>query len=186
MGDYFPQSIIGSSSFGGIETTGDERFDNPDYFLYDQSVFDMPAYDFFNIYKIQTIFYPFEGLSLDFGYTKNENKFASGIDDNINHFFSEIRFESKDKKISTRLNYTYSKLFDIPGYINTNILKYESHKNIFYEISYKISQTSRLYLNYGIFAGMDEDYINPFFVVPWSLPVLDTRNIVRITYSKKI
>ncbi len=184
-GDQFPQFIMQDTSYGNLVSNDDGRFDSPVTFLDSQQIFDLPSYDYYNIYRMKLFFYPWEPVTLQVAYTKNENKFASGIDDNINHLFFEAKYQDPDKKYQTRMNYTRSKMMNVPDYMETGDLEYESHDNFFTEFAYFFSKDSKMYVHYGIFAGMTDYTSTPYLVSPWSLPTLDTRNIVRVTYSKK-
>lgn len=184
-GDQFPQDIITDTSFGNVNLVDGIRYDDPEVFLYSQDVFELPAYSYYDIYKLKAFIYPVEHTALELSWSKNENKFASGIDDNINHIFVQLKYEPEDKKYLARINYTHSKTMDVADYIENNELNYESHDNYFGEFRYKLTDNSMIYANYGIFAGMTEDPVSPFIVVPWALPVLDTRDIFKIVYSRK-
>ncbi|MBU4148848.1 MAG: tetratricopeptide repeat protein [Candidatus Omnitrophica bacterium] len=202
--EYAPEEWI--SVFGIYENTNDYRFGtgnhpngllNSTYFstetidgkvyrkevpqLYSQGWFDLPPYDRFNIFRAGVSLRPNEKLGIDFDYTKNDFKFAAGIDDNINHIGSTLKYKFTPK-LTGFLKYTFSKLYNMYRLNTSGDLKYEDHHNVFMEFNYNVTEYGLLVIQFG-----EGSVISPVWDATASpygdfYPTLDTQHILRIYY----
>ncbi len=146
-------------------------------FLYDQDIFGLPPYEYYDIYKIKSCIRPISWFECRLSYTKNEDKFATGIDDNVNHVGLDLLFYLP-KNITLWGNYTFSRMYDLYRYNKEGILDYGSHHNFFVGLRWSISKDEYLDLMWGEYAGyMSDSY--------WHLSAVDTQHIFRLVYEKK-
>lgn len=203
--EYSPEDWI--SIFGIYENTNDYRFStgnhpngllNSTYFttetidgnvyrkevpqLYNQFYFDQPPFERFNIYRTGISLRPTENLGVDFDYTKNDFKFAAGIDDNINHFGSTLRYKFNNR-LTGFLKYTFSKAYNLYRLNTSGDLKYEDHHNVFIELDYSVTDYGLLTIQFG-----EGSVVSPVWGATASpfgdfYPTLDTQHILRIYYQ---
>jgi hypothetical protein len=203
--EYVPEEWI--SFFGIYENTNDSQFAtgshpngllNSTYFdtetiegdvirkevpqLYSQGFFDLPPYDRFHVYKLGVSLKPYENLGIDIDFTKNDFKFAAGIDDNINHFGTTFSYKFNER-LTGFLKYTFSKAYNLYRLTSSGDLKYEKHHNVFMEFNYDVTKDSFLTVQYGegnVVSPVWGATANPYGE---SYPTLDTRHILRVYYT---
>jgi len=174
----FPRVLL-CSTYVTDEIIGDYMWDKIVPFLYDQSIFGLPPYDYYHIIKMKTGLTPLEDLQLTFSFTKNQNKYAMpGIDDNGSHFGFEALYKL-GPKAEMFFSYTYSRLYDVYKYEIEGNLDYESHNNFFVGYKYNFSEEEYLKAMWGEYAGYDSDSDY------WHMSALDTRHIFRLVYEKQ-
>ncbi|MCM8770528.1 MAG: hypothetical protein NC936_01490, partial [Candidatus Omnitrophica bacterium] len=150
-------------------------------FLYDQYYFGLPPYDYYNIYKAKFIWQPWpDKLKLTLSYTKNENKFSTGIDDNVNHIGFELDY-TLNKKWDFWAKYTYAKIVDLYELIANDTYLYAGHNNVFLGVRYNLRKDESFTLLFGEFVGYDNEYLD----TNWTLSSLDTQHLFRFFYRKK-
>ena len=204
--EYAPEEWI--SIFGIYENTNDYRFStgnhpngllNSTFFttetiegltfrkevpqLYRQFLFDRPPFERFNIYRTGISLKPSDNLGVDFDYTKNDFKFAAGIDDNINHFGTTLKYKF-NPRLTGFLKYTFSKAYNLFR-VNRDggDLKYEEHHNVFMEFDYEVTDEGLLTVQFG-----EGSVISPVWGATASpfgdfYPTLDTQHILRVYYQ---
>ncbi|MEE8317348.1 MAG: hypothetical protein V3S13_00390 [Candidatus Omnitrophota bacterium] len=202
--EYVPRDWI--SIFGIYENTNDYKFSTGDHpngllnstypttetvdgkvyrvevpFLYSQGFFDLPPYERFHIYRAGVSLKPSENLGIDFDYTKNDFKFASGIDDNMNHFGTTLSFRF-NPRLTGFLKYTYSKLYNLYRLNTSGDLKYEDHHNVFIEMNYDVTDYGFLTVQFG-----EGSVLSPTWDATASpygdfYPTLDTQHMLRVYY----
>ncbi|MFC1667465.1 hypothetical protein ACFL0P_06370 [Candidatus Omnitrophota bacterium] len=150
--------------------------------LYSQGFFDLPPYERFHIYRTGVSLRPTENLGIDFDYTKNDFKFAAGIDDNINHFGTTLKYKF-NPKMTGYLKYTFSKAYNLYRLITSGDLKYEDHHNVFIELDYNVSEYGLLTIQFG-----EGSVVSPVWGATASpfgdfYPTLDTQHILRVYYQ---
>lgn len=178
--DNFPRGILNSSSFTTFGLNGlTYRTDIP--FLYSQGFFDLPPYEYHNVFKTGIGFKPDNKFSVYLDYTRNPNEFAGQIDNHINHVGLEVAYRPVSK-FGMMVKYTWSRAKDPFNIIHGDINTY-SHHNVYTELRYKFDPLSNLVLQYGVgtVPNVSSDSFDPF---GGSLPVLDTQHIVRLSYQK--
>ena len=168
---YFTTEIIGGKVY---------RKEVPQ--LYSQGYFDLPPYGRFNIYRGGVLLKPAAGLGIELDYTKNDFKYAGGIDDNINHFGAALKYEFS-QKLTGFLKYTFSRAYNLYRLNTSGSLKYQSHHNVFIEMDYVVSEDGLLVVQFG-----EGSVISPVWsatVSPFGdfYPTLDTQHIIRIYYN---
>ncbi len=146
-------------------------------FLYDQSIFGLPPYDYYSIVRAHLLFTPFEWLEIRTSFAKNNNKFATGIDDTVNHVGADIIFRPV-KGLELWISYVYTRLYDLYVYNKEHRLDCEGHNNFFLGVQWSSGQDSYVRFLYGEYANYDEDS-------DWYMSSLDTRHIFRLVYERK-
>jgi len=176
-----PRSLLNDYGFT-TETIEGDTYTKKDRYLYDQDFFDLPPYDRFNIYRMGISLKPSKKLGIDLDYTKNDFKFASGIDDNINHFSTTFRY-GFTPKLTGFLKYTFSKAYNLYRLNTSGDLKYQNHHNIFLELNYSVTEHGLLTIQFG-----EGSVVSPVWGAAASpygdfYPTLDTQHILRIYYK---
>ena len=176
----FPRGLINEVSVGTV-TTDNVVYDRLIPFLHHQQPFGLPPYKYYNVAKAKIIYRPVETLTSALSYVYNENKFATGIDDNINHLALEIDF-IPNQKLTIGAKYIYSSSIDIHRLVEDEGQNYDEHHNVFLTASYNISQDQTITFQFGEFVSYRpiEGMHTP---ANWSLSTLDTQHIFRLVYK---
>ncbi len=147
-------------------------------FLYDQDIFGLPPYPYYHILRFKLSYAPWQWLDMNFSYTRNDNKFATGIDDNVNHFGFELRYKPKNGLV-IMFSYVYSQLYDLYEYNQNGVLDFKGHNNFFLGVDWELSENSGLEFMWGEYGPFleDKDY--------WYCSALDTQHLFRIVYKRK-
>lgn len=179
--DNFPRGNLNSSSFA-TTSIYDQVYRNPDPFLYSQTLFPLPPYSFYNIWKTGLRIEPVEKLNIYLDYTRNEFKSAGQVDDNINHVGLEVSY-LPTKKFGLFFKYTYSRWNDVNRMLSGQNKIYLGHHNFFSEFRWFPGTDDQFVLQYG------ESGLTPISTVSYdpfggSLAALDTRHIVRLFYRR--
>ncbi len=176
----FPRGLLNDTSVT-TENADGQTWDKVVPFLYDQQFFNLPPYRYYHIAKTKFIFTPTEAWKYILGYTYNQNKHASGINDDINHVGLEVDYIPTDK-LTFWFKYIYSRLIDVYKQNKYQSSEYyESHHNVFFGTEYKINPDESFSLLYGEFVGYDD----PYEQSKWTLSALDTQHIFRLFYKRK-
>lgn len=180
--DNWPRGDLSSMSFTSYREYG-RVFHREDPFLYQQSLFPLPPYSFYDIWKTGLRFNPFENLELYLDYTRNEFKSAGQIDDNINHIGFEAAYRP-NKKFGVYLKYIFSRWNDVNLMLGGASHYYLSHHNVFAEFRYLPTSDDELILQYGESgrSNLSTKYTDPFNL---GTPALDTQHIIRTYYRRK-
>lgn len=176
----FPRGLL-NDTYVTTEMKDGIVYDKVVPFLYDQNFFDLPPYRYYNIAKSRLIYTPGKEWEFILGYAFNENKHASGIDDNINHFRLEANYIPSDK-LTFWFKYIYSRLIDV--YKQNKERRsdfYEGHHNAFFGSEYLLNKDESFTLLYGEFVG----YNDPYQQTNFTLSALDTQHIFRLFYKRK-
>ncbi|MFH0913057.1 MAG: hypothetical protein V1884_02075, partial [Candidatus Omnitrophota bacterium] len=176
----FPRALF-NNTYVANEYRDYQTWDKVVPLVYDQKFFGLPPYKYYSIGKAKFIYTPTERWEFILGHTYNENKHATGLDDNINHTAIEMTYYPNDK-LSFWFKYIYSKLIDIyKQNINQSDDYYEPHHNFFFGTEYKFNKDETFSLLYGEFV----DYDNPAQQANWTLSTLDTQHLFRLIYRRK-
>jgi len=176
----FPRGLLNDLSVG-TEVKDGQIWDKLNPFLYDQGFFSTPPYEYYNIAKTRLILNPSEQWEVILSYTFNENKHATGIDDNINHAGFETSYKPSDKW-TLWTKFMYTRLIDL--YKQNQFQSsdfFDAHFNFFFGTEYKLSKDESFNVLYGEFVG----YNDPYQQANWSLSALDTQHIFRLFYKRK-
>ncbi len=159
----------------------DSRESRPDVFK-KHNLFLLPVKNgYYNIIKSKLTYQPVKELEFIASYTYNENRYTTGLDDNINHAGFETTYKPMDK-LSFWLKYAFSRVEDVykqQQFGGSDF--YESHHNFFLGSEYKFNPDSSFTFLYGEYAG----YSNPYQQSTWTLSTLDTQHIFRLIYKRK-
>lgn len=179
--DNFPRGNLNSSSFI-TRSEYDKAYRLVDPFLYSQTLFPMPPYPFYHIWKTGLRIEPADNLNIYLDYTRNIFKSAGQIDDNMNHVGLEVSY-LPTKKFGFFFKYTYSRWNDINRMLASQDKIYIGHHNLFSEFRWFPSADDEFVLQYG------ESGLTPIATVSYdpyggSQATLDTRHIVRMYYRR--
>ena len=180
--DNYPRDNLNSTSFSTYGEYGN-TYRTEDPYLYSQSLFPLPPYPFYNIFKSGLKFNPLENLQIYLDYARNEFKSAGQVDDNINHVGIEMDY-SPSNKFDLYLRYTYARWNDLTLMRQGYSKYYLGRHNFFGEFRYAPSQDDEFIFQYGE-SGRSPITINTFDPFGGSIMTLDTRHIVRIYYRRK-
>ncbi len=145
-------------------------------FLYDQDIFGLPPYDYYDIFRVKLSWRPVEWLEVRGSFTRNENKFATGIDDNVNHLGLDLVYDLTPS-LQLWFSYVYSRMYDLYEYNQTRRLDYDDHHNFFLGLSWEIREDQHLRFMWGEYAN----YLDPTY---WHLSAVDTQHLFRLVYEK--
>ncbi|UCB56795.1 MAG: hypothetical protein JSV30_06280 [Candidatus Omnitrophota bacterium] len=184
--DDYPRRLLSNPNFTTVTEDG-LIWREPAPFLYNNYLFPLPSYPWFNIYKAALELEPNDDLKLRVEFTKNDYKFAGQIDDNINHLGFEADWDITEK-LSLQLNYTYARSYNLWKQVNgvaDGALEYEKHHNAFVNLNYKMDDKGIFTVQFGEGALMP--YSAMFTTSPYSgfIPTLDTAHIIRAYFSRK-
>ncbi|MBU3933813.1 MAG: hypothetical protein KKH11_04035, partial [Candidatus Omnitrophica bacterium] len=179
--DDYPRRLLNNPNFSSYTQEG-LVWREPTTWLYDQYLFPTPPYPWFNIYKAGLGLKPCDDLKLRLEYTKNDYKFASQVDDNINHIGFEADYDITDS-LSLKFNYTYSQCYDLQA--RDEGLDYKSHHNVFVNLDYKMEDKGVFSLQFGEAALLPYSTMATTSPYGGFLPTLDTAHIVRAYFSRK-
>lgn len=150
-------------------------------FLYNQSAFDLPPYDYYNIYKLRLVYNPIDTLKIEPSYVFNENKFATTLDDNVNHAGINLEYKPYDK-LTLNAAYYYIRIRDLwRDTIGGEGENFDRHHNLFLAADYNINDSQTFTVLFGEYTGYGRDYYEEYT----SIGPLDTQHIVRLIYKGK-
>lgn len=182
--DDYPRSLLNAGSFATYTEEG-LVWRKSITSLYNQYLFPKPPYPWFNIYKAAWEIKPSKDLKFRLEFTKNDYKFASQIDDNINHWGLEADWDIAEN-LALKFSYIYAKSYDIWKHNNEGgDLEYSGHHNVFINLDYKMEDKGVFTLQFGEAAVLP--YTTMFTTSPYGgfLPTLDTVHIVRAYFSRR-
>ena len=180
--DNFPRGLL-NDLYMGTYTEYGRVYRKEVYFLYNQNLFPLPPYDFYNIFKAGIRFTPIEELEIYLDFTRNDFRSAGQINDNMNHIGFEVGY-IPFKKLGFYLKYTYSQWNDLAAMAAGGSDYYNGHHNVFMEVRYLPVKDSELIMQYGEggYAAVGTVNFDPF---GGALMTLDTQHIFRLFYKKK-
>lgn len=180
--DNYPRKNLEDTTFDTSVQFG-RAYRSEEHFLYDQSLFPLPPYPYYNIFKTGLRLNPLENLEIYLDYTRNEFKSAGQIDNNMNHIGFEASYVFS-KKLGFYLQYTYSRLNDITLMREGKSKYYLEHHDFFSELRYKFSSDDEFVMQYGE-SGRSPVAITSFDPFGGSVATLDTQHIFRLYYRRK-
>jgi len=148
-------------------------------FLYSQDSFGKPPYDYYSIYKAMLTYYPIPKLKLQPSYVFNQNKFATTLDDNVNHAGFSAEYKPNER-LSLGMAYYFIQTRDLwmdtIGGANNTIV---DHHNVFLAAAYSLNPNQDITIMFGEYAGYGRQYYEEYT----SIGPLDTQHIVRLVYK---
>ena len=156
--------------------------------LYSQDLFDLPPYDFYNIWKGVVAVRPVENVSLKFTHVTNGNRnYAALFDNNHNHDSVELYYSPK-KDMRFNIGYSISRVIDLKRALDTNGAEreFKPYHNVFAQFDWKFKKNQRITFLYGEAWIQEED--PGMFGTRWPstrVSALETRHIVRVFYQGK-
>ncbi len=146
-----------------------------------QSSFEQPPYDYYNIYKLRLVYHPIDTLKIEPSYVYNENKFATTIDDNVNHAGVNLEYKPYDK-LTLGLAYYYTMIRDLyRDTVGGEGENFDGHHNVFLAADYNINENQSFTIMFGEYRGYGREYYEEYT----SIGPLDTQHIVRLIYNGK-
>jgi len=180
--DNYPRGLFNSSSFTTLSEDG-KTYREPIPFLYSQTGFDLPPYEYIDILKYGFSYRPWEDLEfyLDFAY--NANRKAGQIDDSMNHAGLEVAYRPL-RKLAFFFKYTYARWIDMLELNSTGREVYSGHHNFFFETRYQVDPEAEFIFTFGV-GGLTPVGTTSYDPFGGALAVLDTQHIVRLFYRKR-
>lgn len=180
--DNFPRGLFNSTYTGTYVENGKTFFESVAQ-LYSQGNFELPPYDHIDIFKMGLNLRPTDKWDVYLDFTKNPNKWAGQIDDNMNHFGIETTYRPY-QKLGLFFKYTYSQWNDLNRLLNDSEVVYEDHHNFYSALRYAFSDNENLTFLYGVgpSPNVSTSTFDPF---GGSLATLDTQHIFRLFFQKR-
>ncbi|MBF0569900.1 MAG: hypothetical protein HQL18_03905 [Candidatus Omnitrophica bacterium] len=181
--ENFPRAPLNSPSSIGFGENGLWYRESLPY-LYSQQYFPQPPYQYFNIFKTGLELKPSDIWTVYIDYTRNPNKFAGNVDDNVNHVGIETSVVPDDKW-GFFARYTFERWYDLNTLASSGKLEYQRYNNFFFETRYCRNKDSRLSLQYGVGPVYNVGQnVNPNLAF-YAAPVMATEHIIRATYEQR-
>jgi hypothetical protein len=180
----FPQGDLNSTYFS-THTQNGRLYTVEVPQLYDQGYFEQAPYPYYNILKTGLEFTPTDKWHVYLDYTRNPNKFAGNIDDNMNHYGIETSY-MLTPKIGFFARYTLSQGYDINRLVNDNELDARNYNNFFFETRMILPHAVTMSIQYGVGPAynIQTSSSNPYLTY-YSTGVLATQHVIRIVFDKK-
>jgi hypothetical protein len=180
----FPQGDLNSTYFSTYTQNGRVYTEEVPQ-LYDQGYFAQAPYAYYNIFKTGLEFIPTDKWHVYLDYTRNPDKFAGNIDDNMNHYGIESSY-LLTPRIGFFARYTLSQGYDINRLVNDRELDYRNFNNFFFEMRMRLPKNATMSLQYGVGPAYNvlTSSTNPYLTY-YSTGVLQTQHIVRVVFDKK-
>lgn len=182
----FPRGLLNSNFRDAnqrIEGILTSRITN---FLYGQGPFGgVPPYEYHTLFRERLIYKPDDKITVTFHAAQNGYKFASGIDDNINHQGVSVTFDYS-KKLRLFADYTHSNEIDVAHLIASNYTEsnFDDHHNLYASMDYQVNLNTVFRAEYGVFGlGTNAPIVTPYSVSTFSLPTVDTEHLFRISLT---
>ena len=180
--DNYPRGLFNSSSFTTLIEDG-KVYREPIPFLYSQTGFDLPPYEYIDILKHGFSYRPWEDLEFYVDFAYNANRKAGQIDDNMNHVGLEVAYQPL-RRLAFFFKYTYARWIDMLELNATGREIYRGHHNIFFETRVTMDPSSELICMFGV-GGLTPVGTTTYDPFGGALAVLDTQHIVRLFYRKR-
>ena len=154
---------------------------------YNQNLFDLPPYDFYNIWKGVIAVRPLDNVMLKYTHVTNGNRnYAALFDNNHNHDAFEIAY-TPVKNVSLRGGYSISRIINLRRAIDTAGAdrQFTAHHNLYARLNWNLNESQKLTLQYGE-AWIQDDDLTGVFGTRWPstrTSVLDTRHIFRAFFQ---
>lgn len=182
--DSFPNGDLNSTYYSTYVQNG-RTYTTEVPQLYDQGFFEQAPYPYHNIFKAGLEIDPTKQWHIYTDYTRNPNKFAGNIDDNMNHFGLETSYVPTPK-IGFFARYTLSNGYDINRLVNDNELAFRYYHNFFFETRMVLPKDVTMSIQYGVGPAynVQTSSTSPDLAY-YSSSVLNTQHMIRIIFDKK-
>ena len=191
----FPRSVLSNVAYNTLFDTNSTLEEDYGVTLnklipqvYNQNIFDLPPYDFYNIWKAVVSVKPVDNFLLKYTHVTNGNpNYAPLFDNNHNHDSIELTFVPVNK-LSITGGYSISRIIDLRRAIDTDgeDKNFNAHHNLYAQLDWDIKKDQRLTLQLGEAWIHEED--PGMFGTRWPstrVSVLDTRKIFRLFFQGK-
>jgi hypothetical protein len=182
----FPRGLLNNAFRDNSDRLDGLILDHVTTFLYGQAALKaVPPYDYFNIFRERFIFQAEDNLKFIFHMAQNGYDFAQGIDDNVDHEGVSVQYDYSEK-LSLFLDYTHSRTVDMSKLISNNysVIDVQDHHNFYGSLDYRINASTVFRSEYGLFGmGTNTPLVTPYSVTSFSLPVVDTEHLFRVSLT---
>ncbi|MBF0570882.1 MAG: hypothetical protein HQL12_03320 [Candidatus Omnitrophica bacterium] len=180
----FPQGDLNSTYFSTYTQNG-KIYTTEVPQLYDQSYFEQAPYLYHNIFKTGLELTPTQAWHVYLDYTRNPNKFAGNIDDNMSHYGIETSYVPTSK-IGFFARYTFSEGYDTNRLVNDKEMDYRDYNNFFFETRMILPKDVTMSIQYGVGSAYNiiTSNTNPSLTF-YATTVVETQHVVRIVFDKK-
>ena len=182
--DNFPQGDLNSSYLTTYVQNG-RVYETSVPFLYDQGSFEQAPYPYHNIFKAGLELPLTDKWHVYLDYTRNPNKFAGNIDDNMSHYGIETSY-LLTPKIGFFARYALSQGYDINRLVNDHELDNRDYHNFYFETRMILPKDLMMSIEYGVGPAYNiaTSTSNPGLAF-YATAALQTQHIVRIVFDKK-
>jgi|GEM_PF-2053058 len=172
----YPRTLLTSTFYTDVTDNG-RLYDKVVPFLYDQDLFGLPPYGYYSIIKGKVLL-TVGKAALTLRYTKNQNKYDVGVDDNVNHIGFNLKYKLR-KDLEWLYDYTYTKFVDLYEQAVNHQYLYSGHHNFFTGLRYLLDSTQSIDFLYGqVYGYTDGSSL-------WALGPADTIHLFRLIYKAK-
>lgn len=184
----FPRGILNSPAFNTLNTYDNIIFNDIMNQVYQQDLFNLPAYEFFNMWKGCVVWRPSKDVQIRYTHVTNTNRNYAALFDN-NHNHDEIEFTwNPVKGIVWTTGWSCSRVIDLQRAVDTNGSDrvYGDHQNVYSRVNWDFRKDQRLTFQFGEAWLVDPkgSVFGPNWVST-NTSVLDTRAIFRVWYQGK-
>ncbi|NQT22356.1 MAG: hypothetical protein HQ579_02840 [Candidatus Omnitrophica bacterium] len=186
----FPRGILNSVAYSTLVTTETvaQDFNRLINQVYNQNIFDLPPYEYYNIWKAVVTIKPTEDLRIRYEHVTNGNRNYAALYDN-NHTHDSIEVSQKVlKNVTIDAGYSRSKIINLRRAIDTNAvdMQYEPHHNIYAQMRVNFKKGQRLVLQFGeAWIQQERPGVYDLRWPSTRTSVLDTRSIFRVFFEGK-
>lgn len=182
----FPRGLLNSTFRDANDRVDGLLLDHLTTGLFGQSALGgVPPYEYFTITRERLIYQPQENLKFTFHAAQNGYKYATGVDDSVNHQGVSVDFQY-NKKLSFFFDYTHSTVIDLPHLIASSFTEnhYEDHHNVYASVDYRINSTLLFRAEYGVLnLGTNALLVSPYSTTGFQLKTLDTEHFLRLSLN---
>lgn len=191
----FPRGILNNTAFNSKVIYDNILFDRLITQVYDQDLWTLPPYNFYNMWKGSVTVFPREDLQIRYTHVTNTNQNYAALFDN-NHTHDEIAVTySPFKSVTWITGYSVSQVMNLQRSIDTYggdptgrtvDKEFQPHYNVYSQLNWDFKKDQRLILQFGEAWFMDptNNVFGPRYYST-NTSVLDTRAIFRIWYQGK-
>ncbi len=182
----FPRGLLNSSFRDANDRVDGLLLDHVTNLLYGQGPLGgVPPYEYFTIFRERLIFKPDPRVTFTAHAAQNSYRYASAIDDNVNHQGLSVALEPT-KRLAIFADVTHSMQIDLPKLIASNYVTHDfaDHLNAYASMDYRINAATVFRAEYGVFGfGTNTPLVTPYSTTGFTLPTIDTEHIFRVSLT---
>ncbi|MCG3176537.1 MAG: hypothetical protein MOGMAGMI_01495 [Candidatus Omnitrophica bacterium] len=182
----FPRGLLNSTFRDANRRVDGILIERLTSFLYGQEHLGaVPPYDHFTIWRQKAVWRPDPKLRVIFHAAQNSYRLAGPIDDNLNHAGVSIGLDPHER-LQLFFDYTRSRMIDVARLISSGYADRDdtAHNNFYASCDWRLNARAVLRAEYGVFGlGSRASLVTPYSTGGFSLPVLDTEHLLRLSLS---